>query len=98
MAQFVLVASGVTDADFEKAMEIKIRAQQKVLFVPQNSDNQGVQSQGMYSAKPNPGAKQELLNFVRFEWNQAGAEFGAEIVKVLAGHHRQEAEQHEPAA
>ena len=98
MAQFVLVASGVTHADFEKAMEIKIRAQQKVLFIPQNSDNQGVQSQGMYSAKPNPGAKEELLNFVRFEWNQAGAEFGAEIVKVLAGHHRQEAEQHEPAA
>ena len=98
MAQFVLVASGVTDADFEKAMEIKIRAGQKVLFVPQNSDNQGVQSQGMYSARPNPGAKQELLNFVRFEWNQDGAEFGSEIVKLLAGYHCQDAEQHEPAA
>lgn len=98
MAQFVLVTSGVTDADFEKAMEIKIRAQEKVLFVPQNSDNHGVQSQSMYSAKANPSAKAELLNFVRFEWNQAGAEFGAEIVRVLAGHNRQEAEHNEPAA
>ena len=98
MAQFVLITSGVTDADFEKAMEIKIRAQEKVLFVPQNSDHHGVQSLGMYSAKPNPSAKEELLNFVRFEWNQAGAEFGAEIVRVLAGHQRQEAEQHERAA
>ena len=34
MAQFVLVASGVTDADFEKAMEIKIRAQEEVIFIP----------------------------------------------------------------
>jgi hypothetical protein len=98
MAQFVLITSGVTDADFEKAMEIKIRAQEKVLFVPQNSDHHGVQSLGMYSAKPNPSAKEELLNLVRFEWNQAGAEFGAEIVRVLAGHQRQEAEQHERAA
>ena len=98
MAQFVLITRGVTDADFEKAMEIKIRAQEKVLFVPQNSDHHGVQSLGMYSAKPNPSAKEELLNFVRFEWNQAGAEFGAEIVRVLAGHQRQEAEQHERAA
>ena len=98
MAQFVLVTSGVTDADFEKAMEIKVHAQEKVLFVPQNCDNHGVQSQGMYSAKPHPSGKGELLNFVRFEWNQARAEFGAEIVKALAGQHRQEAEQHEPAA
>ena len=98
MAQFVLITSGVTDADFEKAMEIKIRAQQKVVFVPQNSDNQGVQSQGMYSAKPNPGAIQELLNLVRFEWNQDGAEFGAEIVKLLAGRRRQEEAEYVPAA
>jgi len=98
MAQFVLVTSGVTHADFEKAMEIKNRAQEKVTFIPQNSNNHGVQTQGMYSAKANPNAKEELLNLVRFEWNQAGAEFGAEIVKVLAGHHRQQEEQHEPAA
>jgi len=50
----------------------------------------------MYSAKANPSPKEELLNFVRFEWNQAGAEIGAEIVKVLAGHHRQQEEEHEP--
>ena len=98
MAQFVLITSGVTDADFEKAMEIKIRAQDKVIFIPQNSNNHGVENQGMYSARANPSAKEELLNFVRFEWNQAGAEFGAEIVRVLAGHQRQEAEQHERAA
>ena len=96
MAQFVLVTSGVTHADFEKAMEIKIRAQEKVIFIPQNSNNHGVQNQGMYSARANPSAKEELLNLVRFEWNQAGAEFGAEIVKVLAGHHRQQEEEHEP--
>jgi hypothetical protein len=98
MAQFVLVTSGVTHADFEKAMEIKIRAQEKVLFIPQNANNHGVQSGSMYSVKPNPSAREELLNLVRFEWNQTGAEFGAEIIKVLAGHHRHEAEQHEPAA
>ena len=98
MAQFALVTSGVTHADFEKAMEIKIRAQDKVLFIPQNANNHGVHSEGMYSAKPNSSAKEELLNFVRFEWDQAGAEFGAEIVKVLAGRERHQAEQHEPAA
>ena len=96
MAQFVLVTSGVTHADFEKAMEIKIRAQDKVIFIPQNSNNHGVENQGMYSAKGSPSAKEELLNLVRFEWDQAGAEFGAEIVKVLAGHHRQQEEEHEP--
>ena len=98
MAQFVLVASGVTDADFEKAMEIKILAREKVIFVPQNSNSHGVQNQGMYSAKASASAKEELLNLVRFEWNQAGAEFGAEIVKVLAGHRRQQEEECVPAA
>jgi hypothetical protein len=98
MAQFVLITSGVTDADFEKAMEIKIRGRENVVFIPQDCNNHGVVTQGMYSAKPSPSAKEELLNLVRFEWNQAGAEFGAEIVKVLAGHHRQQEGQHEPAA
>ena len=56
MSHFVLVTSGVTHADFEKAMEIKNRAQEKVIFVPQNSNNHGIQTQGMYSAKANPNA------------------------------------------
>jgi hypothetical protein len=30
-----------------------------------------------------------LLSNVRFEWDQTGFEFGSEIVKALAGHHRQ---------
>ena len=52
MAQFVLVTSGITHADFEKAMEIKIRTGKGALH-PQSSNNHGVQNQGMYSAKPN---------------------------------------------
>jgi hypothetical protein len=34
MAQFVLVASGISAEHFEKAMEVKIRSGGKVSFVP----------------------------------------------------------------
>src|ERR1700730_1420226 len=101
MAQFVLVGNGVTNEAFEKAMEIKIHSKDKVKFVPQGSpNNQGgisVSSPAMASVKPSPNA-QEHLNSVRFEWDQEGHEFGAEIVGALAGHHRRHEEQREPAA
>ena len=101
MAQFVLVANEVTDVDFEKAMEVKIRSGDKVKFVPQglvaghpSNANQLVGSQPMNSAG-------NILNNVRFEWNHAGHEFGAEIVLSLAGHHKHHHHDHEvvePAA
>ena len=81
-------------------MEIKIRSDRKVSFVPQHGSQYGVTTTGMASVAPtpqNPNAP-EVINTVRFEWNQDGEEFGAEIVRALAGHHRQHEKQHEPAA
>ncbi len=89
MAQFVLVASGVSTVDFEKAMEVKIKSHEKVRFVPQGvPGNQGnPSSPSMSSAK---AGNAEVLNNIRFEWDHEGHTFGAEIVSVLAGHHRHE--------
>jgi hypothetical protein len=102
MAQFVLVANGISSEDFEKAMAIKIRAGGKVSFVPQVVQGQhGVTTHGMSSAKvapQNPNSQEEVLNVVRFEWDQSGEEFGAEIVRALAGHRHQQEHRHEPAA
>ncbi len=88
MAQFVIVASGVSNVQFEKAMEIKIKAGNKVNFVPQGAQQGqtlggGVGSSPMASTKPTQTA-QDQLNNVRFEWQESGAEFGAEIVRALA--------------
>lgn len=97
MAQFVLVASGISSEHFEKAMEIKIRSREKVSFVPQAGQQHGVVTHGMLSVKT---GNVELLNTVRFEWDQSGEEFGAEIVHALAGHQyqHQHEQRHEPAA
>jgi len=89
MAQFVLVANGITNVQFEKAMEIKIQSGSKVSLVPQPTNNNGVQTQSMNSSKLKPDAE-ELLSIVRFEWNEHGAEFGAKIVHALAHHHQPE--------
>jgi hypothetical protein len=97
MSQFVLVANGISSEHFEKAMEIKIRSGVRVSFIPQPSQQLGVNTQSMSSVKANPAAP-EILNSIRFEWDHAGEEFGAEIVRALAGHHQQHAQQHEPAA
>jgi hypothetical protein len=97
MAQFVFVAGGISSALFEKALEIKIESGVKVTFVPQAVNNHGVSSQSMSSAKQNPQA-QEILHNVRFEWDESGAPLGAEIVRVLGGHHRHAEKQLETAA
>jgi hypothetical protein len=97
MAQFVLVASGISSENFEKAMEVKIRSGGKVSFVPQTVNQNGAHTMGMSSAKPNANGS-EVLNIVRFEWGHDGEEFGAELVRALAGHHHQHEQRHEPAA
>jgi hypothetical protein len=100
MSQFVLVAGGISNENFEKAMEVKIRSSGKITFVPQHGNQHGVTTTGMTSTKVNPqqptGA--DVINMVRFEWNHDGEEFGAEIVRALAGHYHQREQQHEPAA
>ena len=99
MAQFILVANGVTNENFEKAMEVKIRSGAKITFVPQHSQQHGVTSSGMSSTKGgSQQATADLLNTIRFEWNRDGEEFGAELVRVLAGHRKEEETRHEPAA
>jgi hypothetical protein len=88
MAQFVLVSSGIGNSQFEKSMEIMNRSDGRVRFVPQAVQNQnGVTTPGMSSHKPvdqAPDQAGEILNAVRFEWTESGADFGSEIVKVLA--------------
>jgi hypothetical protein len=88
MAQFVLVSSGISNSQFEKSMEIMNRSDGKITFVPQAIQNQnGVTTPGMSSHKTTaeaPAKEEEILNAVRFEWTESGADFGSEIVKVLA--------------
>jgi hypothetical protein len=88
MAQFVLVSSGISNAQFEKSMEIMNRSDGKITFVPQAiRDQNGVTTPGMSSHKATadaPAQEGEILNTVRFEWTESGADFGSEIVKVLA--------------
>ena len=99
MAQFILVANGVSNADFEKAFEVKLKAGGKINFLPQpvqQGQGSGVASTGLNSVKP-PNAP-EVLNGVRFEWDQTGEEFGAEIVRALAGHRHHQEQRREPAA
>jgi hypothetical protein len=83
MAQFVLVASGVTASQFEKAIEIKIESAGKVSLIPQAVNQHGAQTQSMNTTRENANAE-EILHVVRLEWTEAGAEFGARIVKALA--------------
>jgi hypothetical protein len=93
MAQFVLVANGITNVQFEKAMEIKIRSGNKVAFVPQGAQQGQGQSHGVGSGAMTSTKQQnaeDLLTGVRFEWPELGAEFGADIVRALAGHHHPE--------
>ena len=88
MAQFVLVSSGISNSQFEKSMEILNKSAGKVTFVPQAIQNQnGVTTPGMSSHKitaPAPDQEVDILNAVRFEWTESGADFGSEIVKVQA--------------
>jgi hypothetical protein len=99
MPQFVLVANGVTSAQFEKALEVKIRSGSAVSFIPQAMlqqipTSQGVSSLGMATGQIRPiqsKPPEEVLNGVRFEWGENASEFGSEIVKMLA-------QKHEPAA
>ena len=99
MAQFVFVASGISNEHFEKAMEVKIKSVNAIRFVPQGHQAGGISSPGMSSVRPQNGpAGPDLLQNVRFEWDQDGAEFGAEIVRVLAGRDRKQEQQHEPAS
>ena len=79
MAQFVLVANDVSNSDLEKALVIQTQAAPKVVFVPQQVDAFGVRSPGMASI-----GNTQLLNGVRFQWADDGAEFGAQIMKALA--------------
>jgi hypothetical protein len=101
MANFVFVASGVSNERFEKAMEVKIKAGDLVKFLPQgHPQNQGgITSPGMTSSKlqTQPNGPDVLTN-VRFEWDQAGAEFGAEIALVLAGKVAKQEQKNEAAA
>ena len=100
MSQFILVANGISNENFEKAMEEKIRSGGKVTFVPQHGNQHGVTTGGMSSTKQNPQTPNgpDVLNMVRFEWTHDGEEFGAEIARTLAGHDRHQEQQHEPAA
>jgi hypothetical protein len=79
MTQFILVANGITNENFEKAMEVKIRAAAKITFVPQGASQHGATTQSMSSAKPASNAPAEVLNSVRFEWTHDGEELGAEF-------------------
>jgi hypothetical protein len=88
MPRFVLVVNEVPNVQFEKAFEVKNKAGDKVMFLPQGGKDQGVQSPGMVSTKlqqlqGKPAV--DVMNHVRFEWGEDGAESGAEIVKILAG-------------
>ena len=95
MAQFALIASGVSTEHFEKAMEVKIRSGGKVSFVPQVAQQNGAITHGMSSIK---NGNADVLNTIRFEWTQDGEEFGAEIVRALAGQHHRQERSHETAA
>lgn len=92
MTQFVFFATQVTNAQFEKAFEIKVKAGELVVFLPQGGSQHGITSPGMQAVKsPQPLGKpalDTLLN-VRFEWDEKGAEFGAEIVRALARNHEE---------
>ncbi len=90
MSHFILVSNGVTSAQFEKALEVQIKSKGAVTFTPQpmaqNSPiNNGVSSNGMVSQKINTGkGVEDIQNGVRFEWDEGGAHFGSEIVRLLA--------------
>jgi plastocyanin len=75
--------SGVSNQQFDHAFDIKNKAGDKVKFVPQQSHEHSVQTPGMSSAKLSQQAK-ETPQAVRFEWDNPGAEFGAEIIKTVA--------------
>jgi hypothetical protein len=83
MSQFVLVASGVTPEQFQKAIELRVAAKDSIRHVPQGSNSNGVTTQAMTSAKPED--KPETYRNVRFEWDDDGAIIATEIMKALAG-------------
>jgi hypothetical protein len=91
MAQFVLVANGVSNVDFERALAIANNPASKVTFTPQPVQappaTPGVSSPGLTSVptQPQPGAA-HVLNGVRFEWDSTSYVLGAQIVNALAGH------------
>jgi len=90
MAQFVLVANGASNVDFEKAMEVKIKSAGKVKFVPQAVGQGATGGHNVVTGSMN--SANEILSSVRFEWDQSGHQFGAEIVNALAGHHPHDGE------
>jgi|SRR5579863_355921 len=90
MAAFVLVVNDVPTTHLEKALEVQIRSAGKVKFIPQGYPQPGAQgAHGVANAPMQASPQSGLLSNVRFEWDQSAFEFGSEIVKALAGHHRQ---------
>lgn len=83
MANFVFVADKVTAVQFQKALEIKNRAGEKVRFLPQGSSGDAVKSSGLRSEKREE-KDSELYSNVRFEWTEDGVEFGVQIVQLFA--------------
>ena len=90
MAAFVLVVNDVLTTHFEKALEVQIRSAGKVKFIPQGYPQPGAQgAHGVANAPMQASPQNGSLSHVRFEWDESGFAFGSEIVKALAGHHRQ---------
>lgn len=84
MAQFTLVASEVSGPNFQKAMDVVNKSGGRLVFVPQQTSQHGIQTQSMSSGKANPNAQETYQN-IRFEWQHDAADLGAELTKALAG-------------
>ena len=82
MAQFVLVANGVSGAQLQRAMEVVNKSGNKLNFVPQQTTQHGITSGSMSSHRE--ANKPEEYSHARFEWQHDAADLGAEIIKALA--------------
>ena len=82
MAQFVLVINGISTSQLEKVLEIKNKSEGKVDFVPQHSNEHGVQTTQMTSVKKDQNSP-EVVSSLRLEWADRGSQFGAQIVKLF---------------
>jgi hypothetical protein len=96
MAYFTLVMNEVTIEQFEKTLEIKNRAGQKIKFIPQGGQqNQApslVGSQNMFTNQTGS------LQVIRYEWSDDGVHFGIEILKVLVPKEHHDPKAQTPAA
>ena len=84
MAQFILVATGVSGSQFQKAMEVVNKSKGKLSLVPQQTANHGITSPGMSSTRPNNPGTEETYQNIRFEWQHDAADLGAEVIQALA--------------